>query len=29
LVDDNWRITSMAWSDENENYQIPVEYIGH
>jgi len=28
LVDDNWRITSMAWSDENENYQIPAEYLG-
>ena len=27
LVDDSWRITSMAWSDENENYQIPVEYL--
>jgi len=27
LVDDNWRITSMAWSDENENYQIPAEYL--
>ena len=22
-VDDSWKITSMAWSDENENYQIP------
>ncbi|ASU34823.1 hypothetical protein [Mucilaginibacter xinganensis] len=28
LVDDSWRITSMAWSDENENYQIPAEYLG-
>lgn len=27
LVDDSWRITSMAWSDENENYQIPAEYL--
>jgi len=26
-VDDSWRITSMAWSDENENYQIPAEYL--
>ncbi|MDB4922433.1 hypothetical protein [Mucilaginibacter sp.] len=28
-VDDSWRITSMVWSDENENHQIPGEYIGH
>ena len=27
LVDDSWRITSMAWSDENENHQIPAEYL--
>jgi len=27
LVDDSWKITSMAWSDENENYQIPGEYL--
>ncbi|WP_428331319.1 hypothetical protein [Mucilaginibacter sp.] len=27
LVDDSWRITSMAWSDENENYQIPKEFV--
>ena len=27
LVDDHWRITSMAWNDENENYQIPVELV--
>jgi hypothetical protein len=27
LVNDNWHITSMAWSDENENYQIPAEYL--
>ena len=26
-VDDSWRITSMAWSDENENYQIPAEFL--
>ncbi|MEO6631467.1 MAG: hypothetical protein ABIN13_07095 [Mucilaginibacter sp.] len=28
LDNDNWRITSMAWSDENENYKIPAEYLG-
>jgi hypothetical protein len=27
LVDDSWRITSMAWSDENENHQIPKELL--
>jgi hypothetical protein len=27
-VDDNWRITSMVWNDENENYQVPGEYLG-
>lgn len=27
LDNDNWRITSMAWSDENENYKIPAEYL--
>ena len=27
LVADRWRITSMAWNDENENYQIPEEYL--
>ena len=27
LVDDNWRITSMTWSDENENHLIPGEYL--
>jgi hypothetical protein len=27
LVDDNWRITSMVWNDENENYQVPGEFI--
>jgi len=21
--DDNWRITSMAWNDENDNYRVP------
>jgi hypothetical protein len=26
-VEDSWRITSMVWSDENENYQIPEEYL--
>lgn len=28
LVDDSWKITSMAWADENENHQIPVELLG-
>ncbi len=27
LVDDSWRITSMAWNDENENYQVPDELV--
>ncbi|MGN6394173.1 MAG: hypothetical protein ACTHMI_01325 [Mucilaginibacter sp.] len=27
MVDDHWLITSMVWSDENENYQIPEEYL--
>ncbi len=27
LVNDSWRINSMAWSDENENYQIPEEFL--
>ena len=27
LVDDNWRITSMVWNDENENHQVPEEFI--
>ena len=27
LDNDNWRITSMAWNDENENYKIPAEYL--
>jgi hypothetical protein len=26
-VEDSWKITSMVWSDENENYQIPEEYL--
>jgi hypothetical protein len=26
-VDDNWRIASMTWNDENENYQVPREYL--
>ncbi len=26
-VDDNWQITSMAWNDENENYQIPADLL--
>jgi len=28
LDNDNWRITSMAWADENENHQIPTEFLG-
>jgi len=27
LDNDNWRITSMAWCDENENYKIPADYL--
>ncbi|HVW95040.1 MAG TPA: hypothetical protein VHA56_03645 [Mucilaginibacter sp.] len=27
LIDDNWRIAAMAWADENENHQIPQEYL--
>ncbi len=27
LVNDLWRITSMAWNDENESYQIPIEFL--
>lgn len=27
MVDDHWLITSMVWSDENENYQVPREYL--
>jgi hypothetical protein len=27
-VEGNWRIVSMAWSDENENHVIPQEYLG-
>jgi hypothetical protein len=26
-VDDLWRVTSMAWSDENENYRVPREFL--
>lgn len=26
-VDDSWKIISMAWSDENEHYQIPEEFL--
>jgi hypothetical protein len=26
-IEDNWNITSMAWNDENENYQIPEEWV--
>jgi len=28
LIDDTWKIASMAWADENENHQIPEEYLG-
>ncbi len=27
-VNDNWRITSMVWNDENENHQVPTAFIG-
>ncbi|MDB5134330.1 MAG: hypothetical protein JWP37_933 [Mucilaginibacter sp.] len=27
LVENNWRILSMAWCDENENHVIPMEYL--
>jgi hypothetical protein len=27
LVDDIWRITSMAWNDESANYKIPSELV--
>jgi len=27
LDDDLWRITSMAWNDENENHQIPADLL--
>jgi len=27
LDNDHWRITSMAWADQNENHQIPAEYL--
>ncbi len=26
-VEDNWRIVSMAWCDENEDNMIPPEYM--
>ena len=26
-VNDNWCISSMAWSDESENYRIPAEFL--
>jgi hypothetical protein len=26
-IAEQWHITSMAWNDENENYQIPEEYL--
>jgi hypothetical protein len=26
-VDDIWRITSMCWNDESENYRIPLELV--
>jgi len=26
-VDDIWRISSMAWSDEGENYRVPAELV--
>jgi len=27
MVDDHWYINSMVWCDENENYQVPEEYL--
>ena len=24
--DDNWRIASMAWNDESDNYRVPDEF---
>jgi len=27
LVDDIWRITSMAWNDESANYRVPSELV--
>jgi len=27
LTDDAWRITSMAWNDESENYKVPTELV--
>jgi hypothetical protein len=26
-IEGNWRIVSMAWCDENEDYLIPQEYL--
>jgi hypothetical protein len=26
-IGDSWNIASMIWNDENENYQIPAEYL--
>ncbi len=26
-IGDEWNITSMVWNDENENYQIPPEWL--
>lgn len=26
-IEDRWFITSMVWTDENENYQIPHEWL--
>jgi hypothetical protein len=28
LVDDIWRITSMAWNDENANFRVPEDLVG-
>ena len=28
LIDESWKITSMVWNDENEDYQVPVDYLG-
>jgi hypothetical protein len=27
-IGEEWSITSMVWNDENENYQVPDEYLG-
>ncbi|MFD2872232.1 hypothetical protein ACFS5N_07130 [Mucilaginibacter ximonensis] len=26
-IGENWNITSMVWNDENEDYQIPEDYL--